>query len=172
MRTTVSKEFNDGWKGLPGNDDTGATSAWLLWHLMGLYPVAGQDLYILHAPLLPEVTLHLDPASPSDHVMTLDPVLPSDPVMNSVSAAAPGGVSVSGTIGRSSGTVAALSPASRDLVIRAEGLSDTNRFIQSVTLNGRNYPYSSLHHADLASGGLLVLKMGPAPTSWGRSLAP
>ena len=123
VRTTVSKEFNDGWKGLPGNDDTGATSAWLLWHLMGLYPVAGQDLYILHAPLLPEVTLHLDPAT-------------------------------------------------RDLVIRAEGLSDTNRFIQSVTLNGRNYPYSSLHHADLASGGLLVLKMGPAPTSWGRSLAP
>ena len=64
------------------------------------------------------------------------------------------------------------SPATRTLVIRAEGLSDTNRFIQSVTLNGRNYPYSSLHHADLASGGLLVLKMGPKPTSWGRELAP
>ena len=160
VRTTVFKEFNDGWKGLPGNDDTGATSAWLLWHLMGLYPVAGQDLYILHAPLLPEVTLHLDPAGPSA------------PVMTSVSAAAPGGVSVSGTAGRASGTVTAPSPAARDLVIRAEGLSDTNRFIQSVTLNGRNYPYSSLHHADLASGGLLILKMGPTPTSWGRSLAP
>ena len=60
MRRTVRKEYNDGWKGLPGNDDTGATSAWLAWHLMGLYPVAGQDLYILHTPLLPEVTLHLD----------------------------------------------------------------------------------------------------------------
>jgi predicted alpha-1,2-mannosidase len=160
VRTTVFKEFNDGWKGLPGNDDTGATSAWLLWHLMGLYPVAGQDLYILHAPLLPEVTLHLDPA------------VPSASFMNSVSAAAHDGASVSEAAGRASGTVAALSPASRDLVIRAEGLSDTNRFIQSVTLNGRNYPYSSLHHADLASGGLLVLKMGPAPSSWGRSLAP
>ena len=190
VRTTVMKEYNDSWKGLPGNDDTGATSAWLVWHLMGLYPVAGQDLYILHAPLLPEVTLHLDPASPSD------PVMNSVSAATSVSADAPGGVSVSGAIGRTSGTVAALSPASRegvsvsgatkrasgtvtalspasrDLVIRAEGLSDTNRFIQSVTLNGRNYPYSSLHHADLASGGLLVLKMGPAPTSWGRSLAP
>ena len=142
VRTTVFKEFNDGWKGLPGNDDTGATSAWLLWHLMGLYPVAGQDLYILHAPLVREVVLHLD--------------------------AADGLAAGSGT-GSAAGAV---SPATRTLVIRAEGLSDTNRFIQSVTLNGRNYPYSSLHHADLSSGGLLVLKMGPIPTSWGRELAP
>lgn len=121
VRTTIRKEYDDSWKGLPGNDDTGATSTWLVFHLMGLYPVAGQDLYILHAPLLQEVVLHLD-----------------------------GG----------------------DLTIRAEGLSDTNRFIQSVTLRGRDYPYGSLRHADLTAGGELILQMGPEPSAWGRELAP
>ena len=63
-------------------------------------------------------------------------------------------------------------PAGRDLVIRAEGLSDTNRFIQSVTLRGRDYPYCTLRHADLAAGGELILQMGPEPSAWGREFAP
>ena len=122
IRTTIAREFNDTWKGLPGNDDTGATSAWLVFHLMGLYPIAGQDLYVLHAPLLPEVVLHLEKG---------------------------------------------------DLTIRAAGLSETNRFIQSVTLNGHPYPYSTLRHTDLSSGGELLLQMGPAPTpTWPHALTP
>ena len=124
VRTTIRKEYNDGRKGLPGNDDTGATSAWLVFHLMGLYPVAGQDLYILHAPLLPEVKLHLG-AEKAD-----------------------GG--------------------SRTLTIRAEGLSEQNRYIRSVTHDGRDYPYNAIRHADLASGGEWVLHMGPTPGDWGR----
>lgn len=60
VRETILGHFSDRAEGLPGNDDSGATSCWLDFHLMGLYPVAGQDLYILHAPLLPGVTLHLD----------------------------------------------------------------------------------------------------------------
>ncbi len=149
VRKTILKEYNDSWKGLPGNDDTGATSAWLLWHLMGLYPVAGQDLYILHAPLLREVTLHLEAADGAAAGVTID------------------GAPTVVTTGSAAGVA-----ATHDLTIRAEGLSDVNRFIQSVTLNGRDYPYNSLHHADLASGGLLILKMGPTPTTWGRTLAP
>ena len=126
VRRTVFKEFSDAWDGLPGNDDTGATSAWLAWHLMGLYPVAGQDLYILHTPLLKEVVLHLDEG---------------------------------------------------DLVIRCNSSNEKDQYIRAVRLNGQPYPYSTLHHADLAHGGLLEIELGPAPdpsspTFWGRHLAP
>ena len=41
----------DGSAGLPGNDDSGAISSWLVFHMMGLYPNAGQDYYLIHTPL-------------------------------------------------------------------------------------------------------------------------
>ncbi|MCX6309282.1 MAG: GH92 family glycosyl hydrolase, partial [Bacteroidia bacterium] len=36
--------------GYPGNDDTGAMSAWYLFSAMGIFPKAGTDLYYLSAP--------------------------------------------------------------------------------------------------------------------------
>ncbi len=45
--------------GLPGNDDSGTTSAWLLWALMGLYPNAGEDYYYIGSPSFTKTTLHL-----------------------------------------------------------------------------------------------------------------
>ena len=38
--------------GLPGNDDSGAMSSWLAFHMMGLYPNAGQDYYLVNLPVL------------------------------------------------------------------------------------------------------------------------
>lgn len=99
--------------------DTGAMSSWLDFHLMGLYPIAGQDLYLICSPVLASSTMHL-----------------------------PGG----------------------DFTINAEKLSDKNRYIQSATLNGKPYPYSSLSHSDIASSGTLVLKMGPRPSDWGKQM--
>ena len=58
----------------------------------------------------------------------------------------------------------------KDFTIRAEGLSAKNRYIQSATLNGQDYPCSTLRHADLTAGGTLVLKMGPKPGHWGTKL--
>lgn len=59
IRQIITDHFDDSPLGLPGNDDGGAMSSWLLWHMMGLYPVAGQDLYLVNAPLLKAYTLHL-----------------------------------------------------------------------------------------------------------------
>jgi putative alpha-1,2-mannosidase len=58
----MEKHFNDGPEGLPGNDDSGSMSCWMNFHLIGLYPFAGQDLYLIHAPLIPSVVFHLDKA--------------------------------------------------------------------------------------------------------------
>ena len=44
--------------GLPGNDDLGALSGWLMWTLMGLYPMnPGTPLYVVGAPHFEAVTL-------------------------------------------------------------------------------------------------------------------
>ena len=48
--------------GLPGNDDTGTMSTWLVYTMIGLYPVSpAEPIYTLIQPSFEEVTLHLDP---------------------------------------------------------------------------------------------------------------
>lgn len=49
----IDQNFNDTPAGLPGNDDSGAMSSWLSFHMTGLYPVAGDDTYVIHTPVVP-----------------------------------------------------------------------------------------------------------------------
>lgn len=120
IREIIAKNYNDGPVGLPGNDDSGAMSSWLAFHMIGLYPNAGQDYYLIHTPLLTSTTFHLE-----------------------------GG---------------------KEFKVVAKGLSDKNCYIQGVTLNGKDYPYSVLRHKDIMAGGELILKMGKKPGSWGKEL--
>ena len=60
VRQIITENYNDTPDGLPGNDDSGSMSSWLAFHMLGLYPNAGQSYYLLHAPLLPAWTLQLD----------------------------------------------------------------------------------------------------------------
>ena len=60
IRQIVNDNYNDTPLGLPGNDDSGAMSSWLVFNMMGLYPVAGQNLYLVGSPLIPEYTIHLE----------------------------------------------------------------------------------------------------------------
>lgn len=55
----INKNFSETRSGFPGNDDSGAMSAWYVFQTMGFYPNAGQDFYLIGAPHLPEVVLHL-----------------------------------------------------------------------------------------------------------------
>ncbi|MBE6228004.1 MAG: metal-independent alpha-mannosidase [Bacteroidales bacterium] len=50
--------------------------------------------------------------------------------------------------------------------ITTEGNSDKNRYIQSITLNGKAYTKGYLEHKDIAAGGELVIKMGAEPKVW------
>ena len=45
--------------GLPGNDDSGTLSAWLVFSMLGIYPITGWDHYLLSAPFFTEATVHL-----------------------------------------------------------------------------------------------------------------
>ena len=53
------KNFNPTPNGLPGNDDSGTTSAWLFWTMLGIYPNAGQDYYYIGSPTFTKATLKL-----------------------------------------------------------------------------------------------------------------
>jgi len=57
-----------------------------------------------------------------------------------------------------------------DLKIVAKNNSVRNLYIQSVTLNGKPWNNTWFSHAEIASGGVLVLTMGPQPNrNWGSA---
>jgi putative alpha-1,2-mannosidase len=43
----------------PGPDDSGAMASWYVFGCLGLFPIAGQDLYLLHAPQFPSAVIHM-----------------------------------------------------------------------------------------------------------------
>lgn len=109
----IAESYDDTPKGLPGNDDSGAMSSWLAFHIMGLYPNAGQDYYLIHTPLVRRSEIAL--------------------------------------------------PDGGSFVISADNLSEKNRYIESMTLNGKPYDKFTISHADLMKGGELKMKMGKGP---------
>ncbi|MEM9655447.1 MAG: glycoside hydrolase domain-containing protein, partial [Actinomycetota bacterium] len=46
----LQNQFGTGRGGLPGNDDSGGLSSWYVWASLGLFPVAGQNLFLVNAP--------------------------------------------------------------------------------------------------------------------------
>ncbi len=55
----LEKAFSDTRAGIPGNDDSGAMSSWLIFSTLGLFPVAGQDIYLISTPSIPDASLTL-----------------------------------------------------------------------------------------------------------------
>jgi predicted alpha-1,2-mannosidase len=120
----LEKAFMDNRAGIPGNDDSGAMSSWLIFSTLGLFPVAGQDIYLISTPSIPEASLSL-------------------------------------------GEGKKLRIVAKNL--DANGL---NRYVQSATLNGAELPTSWFRHAQIENGATLVLTMGSAASSWGKTMPP
>jgi predicted alpha-1,2-mannosidase len=58
LREIVAQSYHAGPSGLPGNDDSGAMSSWYAFAAIGIFPNAGQDVYLIGSPLIPKTTLH------------------------------------------------------------------------------------------------------------------
>jgi predicted alpha-1,2-mannosidase len=57
----ISNHFKNTPDGLPGNDDTGTMSAWLIYSMMGLYPISpAEALYAVTSPVFDKITIQLD----------------------------------------------------------------------------------------------------------------
>ena len=50
VHSALTWQFGTGPGGLPGNDDSGGLSSWYVWASLGLFPVAGQNLFLVNAP--------------------------------------------------------------------------------------------------------------------------
>jgi predicted alpha-1,2-mannosidase len=115
VRWVEENVYGPGADGIPGNDDAGTMSAWLVFSALGFYPIPATDRYVVGAPMFPQASLQV------------------------------GG----GTF-----------------TVSAPTVSETNLYVQSVTLNGAPLATPYLHHADLMAGGSLVFVMGPSPSTW------
>lgn len=60
MRTVMLSCFPDKPDGIPGDDDSGAMSAWYIFGAIGMYPeIPGVGGFAILSPLFPETTIHL-----------------------------------------------------------------------------------------------------------------
>ena len=129
-------------EGLCGNDDCGQMSAWYLFSAMGFYPLnpCGGE-YVLGAPQVPKVVIHL---GGSQLVAT---------------AAIPGGAQLVATADAQERV------PPRTFTVVAKNLSKENKYVKSVTLNGKPLVGRGvldapiLRHADIMRGGELVFEM-------------
>jgi putative alpha-1,2-mannosidase len=81
VRRIVDETFLPVPHGLPGNDDLGATSSWLVWGSLGLFPmVPGVSGLAVASPAFPRIVVHMGnqkkltieaPAAPARYVWRL-----------------------------------------------------------------------------------------------------
>ena len=62
VHAAVMNQFATGRGGLPGNDDSGALSSWYVWASIGIFPVAGQQIFLINAPSFSHARLRLGSA--------------------------------------------------------------------------------------------------------------
>ncbi|KIJ39475.1 glycoside hydrolase family 92 protein [Sphaerobolus stellatus SS14] len=58
VRAVVYQNFAIEPAGLPGNDDQAAMATWLIFHLIGLYPIPSTTQFLVLSPFLPNYTIH------------------------------------------------------------------------------------------------------------------
>jgi putative alpha-1,2-mannosidase len=59
VNAALTWQFGTGPGGLSGNDDSGGLSSWYVWASLGLFPVAGQSLFLVNAPAFAHATLQV-----------------------------------------------------------------------------------------------------------------
>jgi len=57
----------------------------------------------------------------------------------------------------------------KTFTIVANNISKENKYIKSVSLNGKNHPKTFINHQDIINGGTLVFEMTNAATDWGTA---
>lgn len=74
-RRLIDTYFKNAPDGIPGNDDCGTMSAWVVYSMMGIYPVcAGNMNYAITTPVFDRVTIDLDDRYYSGHTFEIKKV--------------------------------------------------------------------------------------------------
>lgn len=59
VNNLLKKYYSEKPNGIPGNDDSGAMSSWYVFHNIGFFPNAGQDVYLISTPHFKKVSISL-----------------------------------------------------------------------------------------------------------------
>ena len=121
IRQCLRTWFRNDVMGIPGDEDGGGMTSFVVFSSMGFYPVTpGFPIYNIGSPLFTDVEVTL--------------------------------------------------PSGKKFRVVAKGCSDTNKYIQSARLNGREWNKPWFAHDDIKDGGTLVLQMGAKPNKeWGAA---
>lgn len=124
IRQMLKTWFRNDLMGIPGDEDGGGMTSFVVFSSLGFYPVTpGLPIYVIGSPLFEKASITL-----------------------------------------SNGKV---------LDIVAKGASDRNKYIQSATLNGKEWNKAWFSHNEIKDGGCLTLIMGDQPNrSWGTETVP
>jgi predicted alpha-1,2-mannosidase len=121
IRTLLDQWFRNDLMGVPGDEDGGGMTSFVVFSYLGFYPVTpGLSAYNIGSPQFDRAKIDLGNG--------------------------------------------------RFFEVEAVGNSIQNKYIQSATLNGRQWNKPWFSHDDLIKGGKLILQMGPkANPEWGSS---
>lgn len=59
-RALANQFFHDELYGVPGNSDAGALNSWLIWQMLGLYPIVTQPVYLLESPWFTDINMTIN----------------------------------------------------------------------------------------------------------------
>ena len=143
--------------GLCGNDDCGQMSAWYIFSAMGFYPFnpCGGE-YIIGAPQVEKVTIHF---CHKDHKELKGELFTNDNCHNCSQITNTNLNSQLSTLNSQQSTRSTCSTRLKTFTIIARNLSKKNKYVKSVTLNGKPVTDWKIRHADIMSGGELVFEM-------------
>jgi predicted alpha-1,2-mannosidase len=85
VQELIKTYFQNKPAGLPGNDDTGTMSAWLIYSMMGIYPISpGEPLYTITTPVFDKITITLDNDYYKGENFIIERSGPQDGVINTI----------------------------------------------------------------------------------------
>ncbi|KAF3010268.1 hypothetical protein E8E14_001902 [Neopestalotiopsis sp. 37M] len=59
-RALANQYFHNELYGVPGNSDAGALNSWLIWQMLGLYPIVTQPVYLLESPWFTDINMTIN----------------------------------------------------------------------------------------------------------------
>ena len=114
MRKLIGSWYRNDLMGIPGDEDGGGMSAFVVFSMMGFYPITpGSNTYAVGAPYFERATI---------------------------------------TLGNG-----------KTLTLNAPGVSEQNKYIQSMTINGKMTDQPFFDYDDIKDGGTIDFVMGPKP---------
>lgn len=59
-RALANQYFRNANYGVPGNSDAGALNSWLIWQMIGIYPIVTQPVYLLESPWFSDINMTIN----------------------------------------------------------------------------------------------------------------